>query len=66
MPTDLFIHPNIHLLQQLRHNLAFPCILAVPARRGKTWPGLEAGNSINHNHSLQRILKVSELQSFYT
>ena len=35
MPTDLFIYPNTHLLQQLRYNLASPCILAVPARHGK-------------------------------
>lgn len=66
MPTDLFIYPNTHLLQQLRHNLASPCILAVPARHGKMWPWLEAGSSINHN-ALQRIAKVGELtMSLYT
>lgn len=66
MPTDLFIYPNTHLLQQLRYNLASPCILAVPARHGKKDVALawEAGNSIHHN-ALQRISKAGELTLYF-
>lgn len=65
MPTDMFIHVNMLLLHQLVHNLTFPCILAVPARYGKMWPWLEAGNSMNHIYALQRMLKVGELQCHF-
>lgn len=68
---DLFIHPNIHLLQQLRHNLAFPYTLAVPAMCGKMWPWLnvvlitfmlckEYSFMVNYSVTCHFILKIYE------
>lgn len=54
VPTDLFVYPNTHLLQELRHSLASPSILAVPTRCGEMWPWPEAGSRINHD-PFQRI-----------
>ena len=45
-----------------KDNLAFPCILAAPARQAKKGPGLKAGNGISHVHSLQRL---GELQNHF-